>query len=104
MHTPGVSRTYSREEADEILRRALAAQASDGISHDDLVAAIASRVELDVRRVTLTFDPELEADRERIGRVYRHGTVIEHEVRDGRVTLVADLPRRLLGWFDTPAR
>jgi len=39
MHTPGVSRTYSREEADEILRRALAEQASDGISHDDLVAA-----------------------------------------------------------------
>jgi len=34
-----VSRTYTREEADEILRRALAEQASDGIQHDDLVAA-----------------------------------------------------------------
>jgi hypothetical protein len=39
MHTPGVPKTYSREEADEILRRALAEQAADGISHDDLVAA-----------------------------------------------------------------
>jgi hypothetical protein len=39
MHTPGVAKTYSREEADEILRRALAEQAADGISHDDLVAA-----------------------------------------------------------------
>jgi hypothetical protein len=39
MHTPGVPRTYSREEADEILRRALGEQAADGISHDDLVAA-----------------------------------------------------------------
>jgi hypothetical protein len=39
MHTPGVPKTYSREEADEILRRALSQQASDGISHDDLVAA-----------------------------------------------------------------
>ena len=39
MHTPGVPKTYSREEADEILRRALAQQAADGISHDDLVAA-----------------------------------------------------------------
>lgn len=39
MHTPGVSRTYSREEADEILRRALLQQTGDGISHDDLVAA-----------------------------------------------------------------
>lgn len=39
MHTPGVPKTYSREEADEILRRALGQQAADGISHDDLVAA-----------------------------------------------------------------
>lgn len=38
-HTPGVPKTYSREEADEILRRALAQQAADGINHDDLVAA-----------------------------------------------------------------
>jgi hypothetical protein len=34
-----VPRTYSREEADEILRRALAQQAADGINHDDLVSA-----------------------------------------------------------------
>jgi hypothetical protein len=39
MHNPGVPKTYSREEADEILRRALAEQAADGINHDDLVAA-----------------------------------------------------------------
>lgn len=34
-----VSKTYTRQEADEILRRALAVQPADGISHDDLVAA-----------------------------------------------------------------
>lgn len=45
MHTPRVPRTYTREETDEILRRALAEQAGggngngNGISHDDLVAA-----------------------------------------------------------------
>lgn len=39
MHTAGVSRTYSREEADEILRRAMQREGEDGISHDDLVAA-----------------------------------------------------------------
>ncbi|MEY4547367.1 MAG: hypothetical protein RL685_3562 [Pseudomonadota bacterium] len=39
MHTVGVSRTYSREEADEILRRALEHRGEDGISHDDLLAA-----------------------------------------------------------------
>ena len=35
----GVSKTYTRQEADEILRRALAVQPADGISHDDLVSA-----------------------------------------------------------------
>jgi 2TM domain-containing protein len=35
----GVSKTYTRREADEILRRALAVQPADGISHDDLVSA-----------------------------------------------------------------
>jgi hypothetical protein len=34
-----VSKTYTRREADEILRRALAVQPAEGINHDDLVAA-----------------------------------------------------------------
>jgi len=34
-----VTKVYTRAEADEILRRALAEQAEGGISHDDLVAA-----------------------------------------------------------------
>jgi GTP-binding protein HflX len=63
---------------------------------DELVETIASRLALDVRRVTLTFDPDDAADRERIARVYRHARVLEHETRDGRVSIVADVPRRLL--------
>lgn len=39
MHTASVPRTYSREEADEILRRALEQQPEGGIHHDDLMAA-----------------------------------------------------------------
>jgi uncharacterized membrane protein len=34
-----VTKTYTRREADEILRRALAVQPAEGISHEDLVAA-----------------------------------------------------------------
>jgi GTPase len=64
---------------------------------DELVETIASRLALDVRRVTLTFDADDPAERERIARVYRHGHVIVHETRDGRVSIVADVPRRLLG-------
>ena len=68
---------------------------------DELVETIASRLALDVRRITLTFDADDPADRERIARVYRHATVVQHEARDdGAVVIVADVPRRLLGWLD----
>jgi len=60
------------------------------------VETITSRLALDVRRVTLTFDPDDDADRELIARVYRHGRVLQHETRDGRSSIVADVPRRLL--------
>ena len=38
----------------------------------------------------------MPADRERIARIYRHARVLVHETRDGRVSIVADVPRRLL--------
>ena len=66
----------------------------------ELVDIIASRLALDVRRVTLTFNPDESADRERIARLYRHARVLVHETRDGRVSIVADVPRRLLGRLD----
>jgi GTP-binding protein HflX len=69
---------------------------------DELVETVASRLALDVRRVTLTFDPDSAADRERIARVYRHARVVLHEARDGRVSIVADVPRRLLSRLGAP--
>jgi GTP-binding protein HflX len=65
----------------------------DGL--DELVDTVASRLALDVRRMTLTFDPDNPADRERIARVYRHAHVLVHETRDGQISIVADIPRRL---------
>ena len=73
---------------------AISALTRQGI--DELVETIASRLALDVVRVTLTFDPDAAADRERIARVYRHARVVLHEARDGEVSIVADVPRRLL--------
>jgi GTPase len=70
---------------------------------DDLVETIASKVALDVRRVTLTFDPDDPADRERIARTYRHGRVVVHETRDGHVSITADVPRRALSWLERPS-
>jgi hypothetical protein len=50
--------------------------------------------------VTLTFNPNDDADRDRISRVYRHARVLVHETRDGQVSIVADVPRRLLGQLE----
>jgi GTP-binding protein HflX len=63
----------------------------------ELVDTLVSRLALDVSRVTLTFDAEARADREEIARLYRHARVLVHETRDGHVSIVADVPRRLLG-------
>jgi GTP-binding protein HflX len=93
-----------RRRLKEMDPSAVCISATTGDGFEELIETVASRVELDVRRVTLTFDPDDEEERERIGRLYRHGRVIEHEVRDRRVTIVADVPRRLLGWFTTVAR
>jgi GTP-binding protein HflX len=71
---------------------------------EELVETIASRLALDVRRVTFTFDPDAPADRERIARLYRHARVLVHEARDGRVSIVADVPRRLLARIDPGER
>jgi GTPase len=73
----------------------------DGI--DDLTETIASKVALDVKRVTLTFDPDDPADRERVARTYRHGRVVVHETRDGHISITADIPRRALSWLARPS-
>src|SRR5438309_2653271 len=73
---------------------ALGISALTGVGLDELVETIASRLALDVRRITVTYDPEDPADRERIARLYRHARVLVHEVRDGRVSIVAEVPRR----------
>jgi GTP-binding protein HflX len=67
----------------------------------ELVDTIASRLELDVRRVTLTFDPDDPADQARIARLYRHARVLTHEARDGQVSIVAEVPRRLLSRIES---
>ena len=66
---------------------------------DELVETMTSRLALDVRRVTLNFNPDDAGDRERIAGLYRHARVILHETRDGQVSIVADVPRRLVGRF-----
>jgi GTP-binding protein HflX len=89
--TPDERRRLKDLEPDAL---SISALTREGI--DELVETIASRLALDFRRVTITLDPDDPADREKIARIYRHARVIVHETRDGRVSIVADVPRRLL--------
>jgi GTP-binding protein HflX len=74
----------------------LCISALKGKGRGDIIEAIAERLEMDTRRVTLEFDSESAEDRERIARVYRHARVVSHVTSDGRVAIEADVPRRVL--------
>ncbi|HXD76014.1 MAG TPA: GTPase, partial [Vicinamibacterales bacterium] len=89
--TPDERRRLAEQDPSALL---ISAVTGDGV--DDLIETVASRLALDVVRMTLTFDPADAADRERIARVYRHARVASHESRDDRIVLVADVPRRLI--------
>jgi len=70
--------------------------AVNGAGLDTLVSAVTRRLALETQRVTLEFDEGDEDDRQRIARLYRHARVRSHEAVDGRVSIEADVPRRLL--------
>jgi GTP-binding protein HflX len=63
----------------------------------ELLETIANRLALDLQRVTFTFSAADPADGATIARLYRHGKVLAHETRNGRISIVAELPRRLIG-------
>ena len=81
---------------------ALCISALTGEGVDEIVETMTSRLALDVQRVTLSFDPDDPADRDRIARLYRHGHVVLHETRDGQASIVADIPRRLADRMSAP--
>lgn len=96
--------------ADEIRRLgeassdAVCISARSGEGLDTLLEVVTKRVQLDVCRATMTFDGGDEGDRSRISQLYRYGRIVEHLEEAGRITLVVDLPRRLLGSMERPAR
>lgn len=85
----------ARLRATEPAAVPISARTGDGI--DELQQAIIRRLALETQRVTLEFDEENERDRQRIARLYQHARVRSHNAQDGRVSIEADVPRRLLG-------
>ena len=82
---------------------ALCVSALTGDGRDDLVAAMEARLALDTTRVTLVFDARSEESRARVAQLYRLGRIFQHASTDERISIEADLPRRLLPRFSDVA-
>jgi GTP-binding protein HflX len=77
--------------------------ARTGAGVDELLQMVASRLALDTRRITITFDSGKDFDRQQIGRLYRVARVLSHVAANGRVVIEADVPRRFIERLTTPS-
>ena len=84
-------------------QRALCVSALTGEGRDELIAAMEVRLALDTTRVTLEFDSTSDADRRQIAELYRLGKILRHAATDGRVSIEAEVPRRMLSRFHAEA-
>jgi GTP-binding protein HflX len=78
---------------------ALFLSALDTAGRPALVESIASRLAMDAERVRLELDQRRDADTRLVADLYRHARVISHVTDDTRVTIEADVPRRLVDRF-----
>ncbi|HEY8549390.1 MAG TPA: GTPase HflX [Vicinamibacterales bacterium] len=89
-------RPEERARLEATKQGAIFISAATGEGLDGLQRELARRLSLETQRVRLEFDERNETDRERIARLYRHARVRSHQLNDGRVSIEADVPRRLL--------
>jgi GTP-binding protein HflX len=82
---------------------AVCVSALTGAGRDRLIDAVTDHLGLGTRRITFEFDAA-DADRRQIARIYRHGRVVRHDTRGGRISIEADIPQRTLSrWGRVPA-
>ena len=77
--------------------------ARTGAGLDELLEMVASKLALDTRRITITFDSGTEFDRQQISRLYRVARVLSHVATNGKVVIEADVPRRFIERLTTAA-
>jgi GTPase len=84
---------------------ALCVSALTGEGRDELIAVLEGRLELDTATATFNFAADDEDDRRKIAHLYRVGRVHSHVATDGRVSIEAEVPRRLVERLqgETPA-
>jgi GTPase len=92
-----------RERIGAVYPAALSVSARTGDGREDLIAAMESRLALDTARVTFEFDPADDRHRDEIAQLYRVARISRHVMLDGRVSIEAELPRRVLDRFSTVA-
>jgi GTPase len=73
--------------------------AREGTGRVELLDIVVARLAMDAERVRLSFDSADEADRRLLADVHRHGRVISQTEQNARVSVEADVPRRLLSRF-----
>jgi GTP-binding protein HflX len=77
---------------------ALCVSALRGDGREDIIEAMEGRLGLDTARVTIEFEAG-DRQRDQIAQLYRLGKIINHLSADGRVTIEAEVPRRLVNRF-----
>ena len=75
---------------------ALCVSALTGEGRDELIAVLEGRLELDTTVATFTFAADDDDDRRKIAHLYRVGRIRSHLATDGRVSIEAEVPRRLV--------
>jgi GTP-binding protein HflX len=78
---------------------ALWVSAARQVGLDALLAAVESHLEMDQERVRLTLDDSREPDRKTLAELYRHGRVISQVTERNRISIEADVPRRMVSRF-----
>ena len=75
---------------------AVCISARTGFGTDDLVRRVMRSVEMDTSRVTLEFDHTALDDRQRLAALHRHSRVLRQVAHGDRISVEADVPRRLI--------
>ena len=75
---------------------ALCVSALTGDGRDELIAVLEGRLALETAVVLFDFDSNDEEDRRRIARLYRVGRVRSHVDANGRISIEAEVPKRML--------
>lgn len=70
-----------------------------GDGRAELLETVESRVALDTSPVVLHFRANDDRDKHQVALLYRHARVLTHTTSDGRITIEAEVPRRLLDRF-----